>query len=267
MAIVYGDKKAGQFAKRRAHDRTRQIWGIVVVVCLMGGLTLGFLVATMVLSRSLWALRFAHRFWILFLAIEIAVGTGLLAAIRRLDKLMNDIYRERIKWLRGGQAEGLVAWHLQELSNDWHVFHNVMRDSGWDIDHVLVGPAGIFTISTKAQRGYYSRQNGGFRLNNQPTDHVDEAVRMAMKLKDRLYGLAGEVPWIQGVLAVPFAYVDFPPKQNNVWVLHERDLISELESAPKKLAKADIARFAKAVEMIHQNAGAIVGRGSDIAET
>jgi hypothetical protein len=95
-------------------------------------------------------LRIGSRSTPLLVVLELIRGAALYAAIGRLDKSMDAIYRERLKWLRGGQAEGLVAWHFQDLSNDWHVFHNVMHGSGEDIDHVLVGPAGIFAISTKS---------------------------------------------------------------------------------------------------------------------
>jgi hypothetical protein len=54
MAILYGDKKAGQFAKRNAHDQTRKIWDIVVVACLAAGGLFGFIVAVLLLSRSNW---------------------------------------------------------------------------------------------------------------------------------------------------------------------------------------------------------------------
>jgi len=57
MANVYGDKKAGQFAKREAHDRTRRMWDIVIVTCLAGGVIFGFIVAVLRPSRSIWALR------------------------------------------------------------------------------------------------------------------------------------------------------------------------------------------------------------------
>lgn len=219
MAIVYGDKKAGQFVKREAHDRTRKIWDIAIVTCLAAGAVFGFLVAVLLLSRSIWALRLASRCLVPLIVLEVLMAAAFFAARRTLDKRMDAIYRDRLKWLRGGQAEGLVAWHFQDLSNDWHVFHNVMRDGGWDIDHVLVGPAGIFAISTKSHRGLYSRENGKFLRNNQPTGDVAEADRMALRLKHCLRDLVGDVPWIQGVLAVPFAFIDFPPRQGNVWVL------------------------------------------------
>ena len=43
MANVYGDKRAGQYAKSNAHIRTRQIWRIVCIVCTVVGFLMGCL--------------------------------------------------------------------------------------------------------------------------------------------------------------------------------------------------------------------------------
>lgn len=55
---------------------------------------------------------------------------------------------------RGAKAEQAVGSLLDTLPPEWTVFHALpvgARDS--DIDHVVVGPAGIFTINSKHHRG------------------------------------------------------------------------------------------------------------------
>ena len=175
----------------------------------------------------------------------------MLRVLKRLDRAMDKIYRSRIKWLRGGQAEGLVAWHFRSLPNTWHVFHNLVCYGRGDIDHVLVGPAGVFAISTKSHRGLYTAEGNRYFRNNKPTDDVDQAIRLAMQLKDRLREvLEGDLPWVQAVLALPLAYVEFPPNRQNSWVLREDELVSAFDDVPVRLTPKDIARFAKAVETI-----------------
>lgn len=44
---------------------------------------------------------------------------------------------------------------------------------------------------------------------------------------------------------MPFAFIEFPPRQLTTWVLHEFDLASEFEAAPKRMKKSDVGRFAK----------------------
>lgn len=108
-------------------------------------------------------------------------------------------------------------------------------------------------------------EQGTYLLNNEPTDHVDAAVRMTMRLRDQLQSLVGEVPWIQSVLAVPFAFVAFAPKQRVVWVLNEDNLVQHFEEAPKRLEKADVARFARAIERIQQNGAAMYGKTRSVS--
>ena len=57
------------------------------------------------------------------------------------------------RWGRGAAGEELVGEVLDGLHDDgWFALHDVYLGRG-NIDHVLVGPAGIFTIETKSHRG------------------------------------------------------------------------------------------------------------------
>jgi hypothetical protein len=51
------------------------------------------------------------------------------------------------------RAELLVAEQLEELrANDFRCFHDIVRD-GFNIDHVVVGPPGVFAVETKFRNG------------------------------------------------------------------------------------------------------------------
>jgi hypothetical protein len=57
------------------------------------------------------------------------------------------------RWARGAAGEEIVGEALAALrERGWFALHDVQLDRG-NIDHVLVGPAGIFTIETKSHRG------------------------------------------------------------------------------------------------------------------
>jgi hypothetical protein len=56
------------------------------------------------------------------------------------------------RWERGATGERKVGEILESLGPEWHVVHGVWLGRG-DIDHVLVGPPGTFTIETKAHHG------------------------------------------------------------------------------------------------------------------
>jgi hypothetical protein len=54
---------------------------------------------------------------------------------------------------RGAAGERKVGAILEGLAPDWHALHGVRLGRG-DIDHVLVGPGGTFTIETKSTPGH-----------------------------------------------------------------------------------------------------------------
>jgi hypothetical protein len=113
------------------------------------GLSLSFrlcliAVGALVVLWVAWAV-FDGRGWLL-ISIELgAIGAMLLA---------NRVYSPQIdRWLQGAEGERQVGAILDRLSGDgWHALHDVSLGRG-NVDHMLVGPGGIFTIETKSNRG------------------------------------------------------------------------------------------------------------------
>ena len=55
--------------------------------------------------------------------------------------------------MRGERGELVVAEQLEELrATGFRCFHDIVRD-GFNIDHVVVGPPGVFVIETKFRSG------------------------------------------------------------------------------------------------------------------
>jgi hypothetical protein len=67
------------------------------------------------------------------------------------------LFRRYKIWRSGAKGEEKVAKALRHLDGDYHVFHDVApsRTRG-DIDHVVVGPNGVFVIETKNNNGVIS---------------------------------------------------------------------------------------------------------------
>ncbi|MFI9200563.1 nuclease-related domain-containing protein [Streptomyces sp. NPDC053048] len=70
-----------------------------------------------------------------------------------VDRLITWLLRrdsEWTSWRRGLVGERRVGAELDRLSNQgWHVLHSILLPNSVDIDHLLIGPGGVFNINTK----------------------------------------------------------------------------------------------------------------------
>lgn len=72
----------------------------------------------------------------------------------RLARLVDAKTDERA-WRVGADGEESVGRRLEKLTNKgWRVLHSVpVGERGSDIDHVLIGPGGVWTVNTKRHMG------------------------------------------------------------------------------------------------------------------
>ena len=189
------------------------------------------------------------------IAMLVAVGVLFPFMMHLADKPIRKWSRERIKHLRGAEGEAFVGWLLQSLENDWHVFYGIQLQDGTDIDQVVVGPSGVYSISTKAWRGLISADEQGLLYNNKRTKVGDHAFMQAIELREKLAAIMGaDVPFVNAVLAVPLAFVALRNPHRNVWVLHHDDLVKTIEQGPKRMTKAQISRCVEVLEILQENA-------------
>jgi hypothetical protein len=103
-------------------------------------LTLGMLaVATALLGRA-FGLRDVR-----FLGSEIALLASMFVISRYVLPLV-------ARHDRGATGEEQVGSLLDGLAGDWRVIHDASLGRG-NVDHILIGPAGVFTVETKSHPG------------------------------------------------------------------------------------------------------------------
>ena len=125
---------AAQTLNEQVNDKVLDVIGLVF---------LSALIVTMPFALKGIAEMFASGKLNYFLIIVIALGLTYVA--RKLWVKSNDL----IKLKLGRDAELAVASELIELqSHGYQVFHDIQAD-GFNIDHLVVGPNGIFAIETK----------------------------------------------------------------------------------------------------------------------
>jgi hypothetical protein len=133
----------------------------------------------------------------------------------------------------------------------------VKLKSGGDLDHVLIGPAGVYCISTKSHKGTLTLSSTGqYLLNGNPTDDVEEARMLALKLRNwlevKLHDSSKVLkpPWVQPVLAIPLIYIEFHFRQDAAWVLHEEGLVDVLPEQPRRLDNQTVQACVSILEEI-----------------
>lgn len=77
-------------------------------------------------------------------------------------------------WRVGYRGEEMVGKQLDKLGPRWHVLHAVeVGARGSDIDHVVIGPAGVFTLNTKRHpNGRASVSAHSIYVNGHRTDYL-----------------------------------------------------------------------------------------------
>lgn len=70
-----------------------------------------------------------------------------------LSKVLG-VHTDERAWRRGAAGEEEVARRLDKLGPRWRVIHSVpVGSNDTDIDHVVIGPPGVFTLNTKNHLG------------------------------------------------------------------------------------------------------------------
>jgi hypothetical protein len=114
--------------------------------------------------------------------------------------------QERNAWRHGAHGEESLAAELWRIARpgQWRYLHSVPVGSrGSDIDHVLIGPAGVFTINTKNHRGSNIWVGGNtFMVNGTRHPYIRNSRHEALRTGRLLSQACGFPVAARGVIAV-----------------------------------------------------------------
>jgi hypothetical protein len=135
----------------------------------------------------------------------IAVAFAALWACRKAG--INFVIRGAMRAHRGADAEVDVGRMLDGLPQGYHAVHDLIFD-GFNIDHVVVGPTGVFVIDTKSHAGTVSACEDELFLNGRPFEKpvVKQVWAEAYTVRDLLKAGGSTVP-VQPLLCFFNAFV------------------------------------------------------------
>lgn len=154
---------------------------------------------------------------------------------------------QRLLWdcRLGFSGERVVGESLTRLlAHGYHVFHDLLFDD-FNIDHVIVGPAGVFAVETKARRkpaDVKGQRRAVVTFDGETliypkwrdTHGLEQARRNAATLSKMLTKATGEYTSVGALLVIPGWFVDRKVRSNTVTVLNEKEIRSFI---PQRVAK------------------------------
>lgn len=96
------------------------------------------------------------------------------APVRSFVGRLLGVRTEERDWRVGADGEEEVGRRLARLGGRWKVIHSiVLDDRGWDLDHLVIGPGGVYVLNTKNHlRSRVTVYKWAFYVNGQQTEHL-----------------------------------------------------------------------------------------------
>lgn len=201
MAKVLGE--SGRYVTQAAaKERQHLLYLLALVTALLGilnGLTLAPILSL-------------HR---LPPALNLTIAPAALVAMALLwkwtDRKMDAIERRRLALLRGATGENLVAEKLANFPDDFCVINDLSTPYG-NLDHVVVGPTGVYVLDAKNWRGVVASDGRGeLLINGKPTDkpYARHFISRIMSVREKVCTLApGLDPFFKALFVFTSARVE-----------------------------------------------------------
>jgi len=127
------------------------------------------------------------------------------------DQKLDAIEKRRDAMQRGTDGENQVARVLATFPDDFHVIHDLTTPNG-NLDHVVVGPTGVFVLDAKNWRGVVTADGKGeLVLNGKPTEKpsIRPFVGRMMGVREKIAVLAPNMnAFFKGLLVFTSARVE-----------------------------------------------------------
>lgn len=159
--------------------------------------------------------------------------------------------RTKLKRLKlGRDGERAVAECLDLLRDDgYRVLHDIVAD-GFNIDHVLIGPQGVFTVETKTlskperrdARVHFDGQEVLVNGHAPDSDPVVQAKAQASWLRQMLEASTGKRFTVRGIVAYPGWFIERSggAARSAVWVLEPKAIQAFVRNEPTWMKDEDI---------------------------
>lgn len=164
------------------------------------------------------------------------------------------------QYARGRDGEIAVGQYLEDLRRDgYHVFHDIPSEKG-NVDHVLIGPGGVFAIETKTIAKPVGRMSAVVYDGKQVTvdgqvpdrDPVAQVRAASEQIAATIERFLGRRLAVRPVLLYPGWYAR-QPSRSDIWVMNENTVVKWVRRNYKTLPQEDVQQAAAALDMYVRN--------------
>jgi hypothetical protein len=168
----------------------------------------------------------------------IFLALGLLFVLHRLAGAGRVLDPQNLR--RGILGEEAVANALAALPSSYWVLHGIHTGHG-DVDHIVIGPTGVFALETKAWAGNFYRSRGQLYCNGKPAEYVLRQARGAAGEVRQLLLEAGIDEWVEAVVVAARASVSRSPVRfRKSYVVSIKDLVGFVTGRPRSLSSSTV---------------------------
>jgi hypothetical protein len=150
---------------------------------------------------------------------------------------------------KGSKGERLVGKRLAKLGHEWFVLHSIpIGDRGTDIDHLVIGPGGVFSLNTKNHAGkkVWVHTNA-FKVNGFGHNEYLRASRSEAQKASRLLSSACMFPVpVSGVIVVIADGLDIKAMTPLTPVIARKRIVDWVRSHPSSLSNSEIESLYRA---------------------
>jgi hypothetical protein len=147
------------------------------------------------------------------------------------------------------RQERSVARRLRRLPVDWAVINDLnLRALPHNVDHVAIGPGGIFCLSTSDHRGssvWVTEES--IRVNNYPVDHLSKARARSRALHRDLGAALGRDVHVRTVVVVRTNHLSIRTQPLGGCVVEARRICSWLRNRPTVMGAAEVSSVVAAL--------------------
>lgn len=176
---------------------------------------------------------------------------------------VDPLLKDSKSWYQGAVGEIKVGKTLARLGPEWTVLHAVpVGTRKGDLDHVLIGPAGVFTINTKHHRHRTVEVNGDhIKTGKYELPYTPAARREAAKASTSLKRAVGKAVGVEAIVVfVGVKQLIIHQAPAGVAVMTHRKLLPWLKHRPLILNSqevSDIAAAAMVMDTWHRRPPAV----------